>query len=244
VRGVSPRRGLERSEIAPAAVRCSDQIALPRCAPFAPPAASGFVRTGKSMRLALGLLLVACVCGCQACGPQCGSACGGPAGCGAGCGAGGCGAGGCGPIVCCESHCYCRRLDDCHTEMVARRCACELLTGRECRDYRLGFTQAFVDVALGRTGQAPPVPPERYWSVCFRSACGQDRVADWYAGYREGAEIALARCGGTCQTIPSSGAAYQAGTLRDPGLQGVGWQTGGPLGGPAGAGCPCGRYSY
>ncbi|MFV0446606.1 MAG: hypothetical protein ACK5Q5_23800 [Planctomycetaceae bacterium] len=117
--------------------------------------------------------------------------------------------------MCVEHHCYCRKLDDCHTAFAARRCAYGSLPAREGCDYRRGYTQAFVDVALGRTGEAPPVPPQRYWSVCFRSSCGDDRANDWYAGYRDGASQAIAQCGGQCNQIPSSGTAYVRGPVRN-----------------------------
>ncbi len=192
-----------------------------------------------SMRLALGLLLITVTCGCHACNPQTCGPCG-PAG--TACGTA------CPPCVCVESPCYCRKLDDWNSSISARFCACRHLSGRECRDYRMGFTQAFIDVAQGKTGEAPPVPPERYWDVCFRSPGGHDRAADWYAGYREGASQALARCGGTCQTVPSSGAAYQSGIRRGAGWNSeADWTGGAPalqghvLPGHTMSGCPCGR---
>jgi hypothetical protein len=174
------------------------------------------------MRLASGLLLLIAASGCRSAGcGTCGSACQ--------------------PAVCCECHCYCRKLDDWHTAMNARSCAARFLSGRDSRDYRLGFTQAFVDVALGRTGASPPVPPERYWSVCFRSACGHDRVAEWYAGYRAGAELALAECGATCRTIPSSGAGGHFGQPLQDGGPAAAW--GAPqYWDPSSGGCPCERY--
>ena len=150
--------------------------------------------TGTSMRTALGLLLLITSTGCAPWGA-------------AGLG----GAPACGPRICVERCRYHRPLDDCHTTLSARRCASQALSGWENRDYQRGFTQAFVDVALGRTGEAPPVPPQRYWSVCFRSDCGQGRAADWYAGYREGASLALANCQEVCRTIPTSGAGYHFG---------------------------------
>lgn len=153
------------------------------------------------MRSVLGLLLLialtGCTCGRGGCSP-CGSSCGS----------------GCGPIVCCEHCCYCRKLDALHTNIVARRCAQASLPANVSCDYSQGYSQAFVDVALGRTGVAPPVPPQRYWSVCFRSPCGDARAADWYAGYNAGAELALAQCGGECNRVPSSGAGYYHGPVR------------------------------
>lgn len=148
------------------------------------------------MRLVLGTLLLA-LTGCHTCGrPACGP-CGSPGGAA------------CGPIVCVECCHFIRRLDDLHTEIAAKRCACEALArcGPVNCDYRHGFTQAYVDLALGGTGTPPPVPPERYWSVCFRTQCGQDRAADWYAGYRDG--VASVRgYESTGPVIPASGAAY------------------------------------
>lgn len=176
------------------------------------------------MRTALGLVLLATCGGCAHWGAGRCASC----------------APSCGPSVCVEHCCYWRKLDDCHTTLVAQRCACQALTGRECRDYRLGFRQAFVDVALGRTGETPPVPPQRYWSVCFRSDCGHSRSADWYAGYRDGASRALENCQEVCRTIPSSGTGYHQGPTRgvgaDPGMgSGCGQEWSQALG------CPCGR---
>ena len=170
----------------------------------------------------LGLILISVTAGCQW-----GTPCGGSS---------------CGPVVCVEHHCYCRKLDDLHTGMSARLCALQAFPGREGCDYRRGFTQAYVDVALGRTGTAPPVPPERYWDVCFRSGCGQGRAADWYAGYRDGAAHAQQRCGTTCRTVPSSGTGYHHGPVRahGPAHDGM-WSAGGLEAEPVSP-CHCQRY--
>lgn len=149
--------------------------------------------TRTSIRSVVAGLLACLAAGCSTCGPE-----------------------GCRPLVCVETCCYCRRIDDLHTALVARRCACVALDGcgyTSC-DYRDGFTQAYIDIAHGKTGALPPVPPQRYWSVCFRSPCGDSRAADWYAGYRNGVESARAWCGQTCHRIPSSGTPYYNGPPR------------------------------
>lgn len=173
------------------------------------------------MRIAAGLILIALVSGCTSCGSY---------------GRGSCGAA-CGPCLCPECCCYNRKLDDWHTCLTARKCAALSLSGHECRDYRLGYTQAFVDVALGKTGAVPPVPPQRYWSVCFRSQCGHDRAADWYAGYRDGAAVAESQCGTTCRTIASPGGGWNGQHSHPGSIFDEGW----PACSPDGGG-PCGRY--
>ena len=166
-----------------------------------------FRKNWDSMRSVLGLTLILVTAGCHSCGSR-----GFPS---------------CGPTVCVEHHCYCRKLDDLHTGLAARKCALLALSGDECCDYRRGFTQAFVDVAHGKTGTAPPVPPQRYWSVCFRSSCGQGRASDWYSGYRDGAAIAAGQCGEVCRTVPNSGTGYHYGPTHQQGTGTGGWAEGG-----------------
>ncbi|MEZ6066259.1 MAG: hypothetical protein R3B90_11260 [Planctomycetaceae bacterium] len=117
----------------------------------------------------------------------------------------------CGPCVCVDSPCYRRKLDDWHTTAVAKKCANKALLncpGVPSCDYRDGFTQAYVDVAQGSDGTAPPVPAEQYWGVCGRTGCGHQRAADWYAGYNAGAARALANCQLGGKTVATSGASY------------------------------------
>jgi hypothetical protein len=147
-----------------------------------------------SMRRGPGLLLLLLATAgcCSTCGDPCGS---------------------CGPWVCVESCKYCRCLDDLHTGTAARRCALEALHCRDdvsC-DYAHGFVQAHVDLAQGATGTLPPVPPERYWSVCFRSCPGHVRAQEWYRGYADGVASAGGGMGAPCQHIPSSGTVYDSG---------------------------------
>ncbi len=58
-------------------------------------------------------------------------------------------------------------------------------------DFQDGYRHAFVEVALGGDGQVPSVPPERYWSTCYRTAAGHQLAQDWFAGYVCGAGRAL-----------------------------------------------------
>lgn len=162
----------------------------------------------------------------------------------AGCCGGSCGS--CGPWICIESCCFCRRLDEWHAGIAARRCALESLAAQgSCScDYSRGFVQAYVDLAHGATGQVPPVPPQRYWSVCFRTCPGHDRADQWFAGYQAGVASANGGLGAPCQTIAGSGTYYDPGpgqgnaTLPGDGVTPAAqWSTG-----PVGPGQPGWRY--
>lgn len=126
----------------------------------------------------------------------------------------------CQPLLCFESCLYHRRFDDCHAAMAARRCASEKLMGCYSYDYRHGFTQAYIDLSQGATGAVPPVPPEQYWSTCFRTCWGHDRAREWFEGYSDGIASARGGLGAPCQTIPASGSYYDAGpSYRNSGSQ-------------------------
>lgn len=72
-------------------------------------------------------------------------------------------------------------------------------------DYMAGFKDGFVAyVYAGGTGQPPPVPPRKFWNVGFRNPRGQDSAADWFAGYRHGANVARAEGYRERVTIQSS----------------------------------------
>ena len=58
-------------------------------------------------------------------------------------------------------------------------------------DFQDGYRQAFIDIALGGRGQVPAVPPERYWSTCYRTAEGHQLAQHWFAGYAAGGARAL-----------------------------------------------------
>ncbi len=57
-------------------------------------------------------------------------------------------------------------------------------------DYRLGFVDAFQDVATGHNGDLPAIPPSQYWNGCFRTGPKAQLAQDWFAGYCDGAEQA------------------------------------------------------
>jgi len=54
-------------------------------------------------------------------------------------------------------------------------------------DFKDGFRQAFVDVAMGGNGVTPAIPPEKYWKSYYRTADGHARADEWFEGYRAGA---------------------------------------------------------
>lgn len=77
-------------------------------------------------------------------------------------------------------------------EAWAAHCGC----GDEVQNtdaYSCGFKDGFVDYVYGGgTGQPPPVAPRRFWDVRERNPSGHAAVADWFAGYRLGAQVAKA----------------------------------------------------
>ena len=103
---------------------------------------------------------------------------------------------------------YCRGLDEMHARHQATRRAVVALRRRHpsagC-DFRSGFVQAYVDVALGGSGATPPIPPERYWKSCDRDPEGHCEAADWFAGYAAGGRQALASKWHAYNTVPASG---------------------------------------
>jgi hypothetical protein len=55
-------------------------------------------------------------------------------------------------------------------------------------DFAGGFTDGFADYLYwGGTGDPPPVPPQRYWALRYKSAEGAEAIRQWYAGWRAGA---------------------------------------------------------
>jgi hypothetical protein len=60
-------------------------------------------------------------------------------------------------------------------------------------DYALGFRDGFVDyIYAGGNAEPPPVPPREYWNVAMRGPDGKAAAAQWFAGYRHGANVARA----------------------------------------------------
>jgi hypothetical protein len=75
----------------------------------------------------------------------------------------------------------------------------------EDADYALGFRDGFVDyVWAGGDGEPPALPPRKYWNTAWRNPPGNAAAAQWFAGYRYGADVA--RSGGYRERgiVPSS----------------------------------------
>lgn len=83
-------------------------------------------------------------------------------------------------------------LDNCLTTCTAQKCAKRDLKQMHCADdalppdFQEGYTQAYIDLAAGRSACVPAVPPKKYWHAWHRSCAGRDAVDQWYAGYRNG----------------------------------------------------------
>ncbi len=71
-------------------------------------------------------------------------------------------------------------------------------------DYSSGWRRGYGDVLLGFDGEAPPVPPKRYWSHKYQSEAGLCAIDCWFAGYRDGADAALSVCGAQYHEVQSS----------------------------------------
>jgi len=55
-------------------------------------------------------------------------------------------------------------------------------------DYTRGFKAGYMDyLEDGGSGAPPPFPPSRYWAVRYQTPEGHGAIADWYAGFRDGA---------------------------------------------------------
>ena len=84
---------------------------------------------------------------------------------------------------------YHRRIDTLVTKLTAQNSAKRDIGQIDCepsRDFRDGFTQAYIDLAVGRPPCVPTVPPKKYWHAFYRSCAGYAAVEEWYAGYRVG----------------------------------------------------------
>lgn len=159
------------------------------------------------------LFLVIAAAGCHTCGPD--AACAPDAG--------GCehcrGGAGMGCDRCLGGCCFGRHAKYC-------RCWDGLLTRREARwraqkdlrkldhhqpiscDFRLGYEQAYVDVALGACGEVPPLPPANYWKASARTPEGHAKAQQWFAGYAAGVEPAKAIYEPFNRVATSEGAGY------------------------------------
>lgn len=105
----------------------------------------------------------------------------------------------------CSPHPY-RSLEGYQTDLdkyvvkhAARKCANKSLKDLACnckekpsKTFRDGYRQAYIDIALGESGEVPPVPPEEYWAAHYRTPAGYQEIQEWFTGYKLGAEHALA----------------------------------------------------
>lgn len=105
----------------------------------------------------------------------------------------------------CSPHPY-RSLEGYQTDLdryvvtkAAKKCAKQSLKTIACnckekpsKAFRKGYEQAYIDVAMGDSGEVPPVPPEEYWAAHYRTPQGYLEVQEWFTGYKLGAEHALA----------------------------------------------------
>ena len=105
----------------------------------------------------------------------------------------------------CSPHPY-RSLDGYQTDLdkimvkhAAKKCAKQSLKtlAGNCKEkpskaFRDGYQQAYIDIALGDSGEVPPVPPEEYWAAHYRTPEGYLESQEWFTGYKLGAEHALA----------------------------------------------------
>jgi hypothetical protein len=57
-------------------------------------------------------------------------------------------------------------------------------------NFARGFRSSFVDYLEGGTGEAPVVPPRRYWKVHYQTPEGHMAVSDWFTGWRFGTTVA------------------------------------------------------
>jgi hypothetical protein len=63
--------------------------------------------------------------------------------------------------------------------------------GAPSADYEAGFKAGFVDyLTAGGSGEAPPVPPRRYWTTAYQTPGGRGAVEAWFAGFQHGAAAA------------------------------------------------------
>lgn len=102
-------------------------------------------------------------------------------------------------------------LDRWTSTATAKKCARRYLLKAQLQQrrwfskhYKAGFTQAFVDVANGESGEVPPVPPPKYWNTHYRTDAGKQCVETWFDGYRSGAALAS----GEFASMRTIGASY------------------------------------
>lgn len=94
----------------------------------------------------------------------------------------------------------CAAVQDCQYSMVNKFRASHAWYGSadsdgDCSHHFIrGWKRGYYDVATGSCGQAPAVPPPKYWSAKYQNLDGQQAIGDWYRGYQRGA-VAAEECG-------------------------------------------------
>jgi hypothetical protein len=103
---------------------------------------------------------------------------------------------------------YSRHIDEAHSRCIAEKRALNAI-GRcyphAASEFKYGFVQAYVDIALGSDGRPPAIPPERFWKTCNRHPDGHSAAADWYEGYSAGSQRALGSCWRQYNVVPAGG---------------------------------------
>jgi len=86
--------------------------------------------------------------------------------------------------------------DDMITQHTAHKCAFRDLKiyrqqcgGPISHHFKMGFIQAYEDLAMNRQPSPPVIPPEKYWNAYYRSCAGQPDVDEWFAGYDAGLDM-------------------------------------------------------
>ena len=63
--------------------------------------------------------------------------------------------------------------------------------GTPClEDFECGFRTGYCDVADGKNGCPPAVPPRKYWRAKYQGEIGVQQVEQWFEGYRHGVSVA------------------------------------------------------
>ena len=68
---------------------------------------------------------------------------------------------------------------------------CGAYAGTPClEDFECGFRTGYCDVADGKNGCPPAVPPRKYWRAKYLGETGVLQVEQWFEGYRHGVSVA------------------------------------------------------
>ena len=76
--------------------------------------------------------------------------------------------------------------DDVYAELAWMRWHKQFRNEAYCLDFGEGFKSAYVDVLNGGSGEAPALPPHRYWRRWYECAEGREMAQAWFTGYYHG----------------------------------------------------------